>query len=328
MRSDPAGKLLTYLPVLAAFLLLTLRPGSASEAAAAGLETCLRAVIPALFPFLVLTSAILRLGIPKRVERFLGAPFERLFRIRRSALPVFLLGLAGGYPVGAAAAAESFRRGACSREEAERLVIFSNNCSPGFLLGLAGGQILGNRRAALFLLFLQWMVSVYMGWLLGFGCAPSKRNDDLRESPAPSPAELLTGSVRDGGRTCLLICAYVVFFSVLASFLPALPLLRGMLEMTGGLLLLGGDTLPKLMQAAFLLGFGGLSIACQAAAAAQAGGLHSGRYLPLRLLHGLCMAFCTWCFLSGPGWIPVPFIFGAAVPFLMKRGGKKEKSVV
>ena len=35
MRSDPAGKFLTYLPVLAAFLLLVLRPLSASEAAAA-----------------------------------------------------------------------------------------------------------------------------------------------------------------------------------------------------------------------------------------------------------------------------------------------------
>ena len=328
MRSDPYGKLLMYLPILASFLLLTLRPLSASEAAAAGLETCRRAVIPALFPFLVLTDAILRLGIPKSLERVLGTPFERLFRIRRSALPVFLLGLAGGYPVGAAAAAESFRRGACDREEAERLMVFSNNSSPGFLLGLVGGQILENRNAALFLLVLQWAVSVYLGWLLGFGRAPSKGCDDLRERTPPSFAELLTGSVRDGGRTCLLICAYVVFFSVLASFFPELPLLRGMLEMTGGLLLLQGDALPKMVQAAFLLGFGGLAIACQAAAAAQAGGMRCGRYLPLRLLHGVCMALCTWCFLSGPRWIPLPLILGAAVPFCAKRCGKKKKSVV
>jgi hypothetical protein len=328
MRSDRAGKLLTYLPVLAAFLLLTLRPLSASEAAAAGLETCLSTVIPALFPFLAVTSAILRLGIPKSLERILGTPFERTFRIRRSALPVFLLGLAGGYPVGAAAAAESFRRGACSREEAERLLVFSNNCGPGFLLGLVGGQILGNRRAAMFLLFLQWAVSVYLGWLLGLGRAPSKGSDDPGESAPLSPAELLTGSVRDGGRTCLLICAYVVFFTVLSSFLPESPLLRGSLEMTGGLLLLCGDTLPKLTQAAFLLGFGGLSIACQAAAAAQAGGLRCGRYLPFRLLHGLSMALCTRCFFSGPQWIPIPFILGAAVPFILKRCGKKKESVV
>ncbi len=328
MRSYPVGKLLLYLPLIAAFFLLTLRPGPAAAAAAAGLETCMHTVIPALFPFLVLTGAVLRLGIPKGLERVLGVPFERLFRIRRSALPVFLLGLAGGYPVGAAAAAECFRRGACSREEAERLTVFSNNCSPGFLLGLLGESILENRRAAFFLLLLQWVVSVYLGWLLGLKRQPSAGENEPVEGAVPSPAELLTGSIRDGGRTCLLICAYVVFFSVLASFLPRRPLLRGMLEMTGGLLLLRGDALPELVKAAFLLGFGGMAIACQVTAAAREGALRSGRYLPLRFLHGLCMAFCTWCFLSGPRWLPLPLLLGTGVPFLLKRSGNKRKEVV
>lgn len=328
MRSRTAGGLLLYLPALAAFCLLTLLPLPAAAAAAAGLEACFHSVIPALFPFLVLSAAVLRLGVPNRLEKALGTPFERLFRIRRSALPVLLLGLAGGCPVGAAAAADCFRRGGCSREEAERLMIFSNNCSPGFLLGLVGGQVLENRRAALFLLLLQWAVSIYLGWLLGLGKKPSEGKGDPDGHSPPSPAELLTGAIRDGGRTCLLICAYVVFFSVLSAFLPAQALLRGLVELTGGLLLLRGDALPELIKAAFLLGFGGLAVACQVTAAARDGALRSGRYLPLRLLHGLCMALCTWCFLAGPIWIPIPFLLGAAAPFFVKRSGKRAKAVV
>ena len=49
-----------------------------------------------------------------------------------------LLGLLGGYPVGAQTAGELARTGAVSRQEGQRLLLFCNNCGPAFALGVAG----------------------------------------------------------------------------------------------------------------------------------------------------------------------------------------------
>ena len=58
-----------------------------------------------------------------------------------------VLGLAGGYPVGARTAAELYAQGALTRDEAERLLTFWNNANPAFLLSGLGlgalGAILG-----------------------------------------------------------------------------------------------------------------------------------------------------------------------------------------
>ncbi len=289
MRWKTAKETILLLPAAAAFALLIFRGETAASAAQTGLQTCLRSVIPSLFPFLVLTNLLLRLDIPGFLLGPLGRGFEALFRIRRTALPALFAGLIGGYPLGAEAAAESCSLGLCTKEEAGRLMIFANNCSPAFLFGLVGGMLPGGGRQAVFLLLLQWFVSLCLGILLGLGWRPSKAAAAPGAVSERSFFELFTSSVRGGGRSVLVICAYVVFFSVFSAFLPESPLLRGTLEMTGGILLLKGDSFA-LITAAFLTGWGGLSVACQVFSALEGSGITAWRYLPLRLLHGLLMA--------------------------------------
>ena len=74
-------ELFLLLPAACALGLLIFRGEAASAAAQAGLESCLHAVIPALFPLLVLTNLLLRLEFPGAVMRPLGKAFESLFHI-------------------------------------------------------------------------------------------------------------------------------------------------------------------------------------------------------------------------------------------------------
>ena len=105
MRGKTIREAFLFLPMAAAFALLLFRGEIAVAAARNGIESCLHSVIPALFPFLVLTNLFLRSGISDHFPSSLGSVFEKLFHIRRTALPAFLAGMAGGYPSGAAAAA-------------------------------------------------------------------------------------------------------------------------------------------------------------------------------------------------------------------------------
>lgn len=306
-----------FLPIAAALLMLILDGETASAAAKAGLDSCLRSVIPSLFPFLILTNLILRLELPRCFTDFPGRLFERVFHIRRSAFPAFLAGLAGGYPLGAEAAAECCRRKMCSPEEAVRLAVFADNCSPGFLFSLVGSILPGGNRQALKLLLLQWTVSAGLGVILGLGHEPSEYVSPEARVSGDSVFTKITASVKAGGRSVLTICAYVIFFQVLSAFLPEDALLRGIMELTGGVLLLSGPQSGAV--AAFLIGWGGLSAAFQVFSALDGCTAPPLRYFPLRMVHGLLMAVCVLLGQYGPVY---PLVFAAlafAAAFFAKR---------
>lgn len=327
MRRNGAKTALLFLPAAGAFALLSIRSADASAAARAGLENCLRTVIPALFPFLVMTNLLLRMELPPIVRESLGKAFEGLFNIRKTALPAFLAGLVGGYPLGAGAAAECRRLGRCSGEEAERLLIIANNCSPGFLFGLVRGKLPGGGESVLALLLLQWLISSFLGVVLGALRRPSKAATDTGDTSGLSFSGRFSAAVRSGGRSMLFICAYVIFFSVFTPFLPDSALLKGAVELTGGILALPSGPQGEIL-AAFLVGFGGLSVACQVLSFLEGTGIPAGRYLPLRFLHGLLMALGMFSLQFGRIYLLLYAVLLLSIAVLVKTCGKKANSGV
>ena len=122
-----------------------------------------------------------------------------------------------------------------------------------------------------------------------------------------------TGSIKNSFLSTLNICAFVVFFTVViqllirSGFLPGLAqvlgtvlapfgltpewaqrLLTGALEISSGVWTLSGDgTLSgKLILAAFMLGWAGISVHCQVLSFIGGSGLSVGTYLVGKLLHG------------------------------------------
>ncbi len=314
---DNTKQLLLFLPALGAFILLAFHSREAAAAARAGMDACLQAVAPSLFPFLVLGNLLTETGFPASALRLPGKAFERVFHIRGTALSAFLIGLLGGFPLGAVAASQAYEKGRCTREEAERLLVFSDNCSPGFLFGVAGARSLGSFGTPLCLLILQWAISIWLGILLGIGKQASYADEAAPANNSLYIPSLLVRSVSSSARSLLNICAYVVFFTVLGSCLPQVPLLRGMLELTGGILLCTGPA--DLPVAAFLLGWGGLSAAFQVFAAAQEAGIPIFRYLPLRLLHGGLMVLCVCCLRQGPVFLIFLLIAAGTVLIMLKN---------
>ena len=134
-------KWLTLLAVLAAGGLLLLRPQEAAQAVREGLALCAGTVIPSLFPFFVVVSLLLQLGLAEALQGLCGPFMGPLFRMRGVCALPLLAGLLGGYPAGARTAAELFQQGRLSQREAELLLGFCDNCGPAFLLGYVGAGV-------------------------------------------------------------------------------------------------------------------------------------------------------------------------------------------
>lgn len=91
--------------------------GAVRDSVAEALALCARSVVPSLFPFLVASSALLALGFGELAAPWLAGLMEPLFRVPGAGSAALVLGLVGGYPIGAKTAADLYRENLVSREE-------------------------------------------------------------------------------------------------------------------------------------------------------------------------------------------------------------------
>jgi hypothetical protein len=76
---------------------------------------CAASVIPAMFPFLVVSNLLIMLGLRDILSPVFAGAMSRLFRLPGAAGSALLLGLTGGYPIGAKTAADMYRSGRLTR---------------------------------------------------------------------------------------------------------------------------------------------------------------------------------------------------------------------
>lgn len=264
--------------------------------AAEALALCARSVIPALFPFLVLSILLVSLGFGELVSPYLAGLMTPLFRLPGCASSGLLLGLAGGYPIGAQTAARLYQEGSLTRGEAERLLGFCNNSNPVFLISVLGAGVFGSVRAGVWL----WLIHILSALLTGLAFRRSGENGAPQYVTGKSTCQLpsfftaLVEAVRGGLSGMLSVCAFVVFFYVLASPLAALggrlgPLLVGLTELFSLTPLLPADGFGFVL-AAGCAGWGGLSVLCQTAAVLEGSGLRLRSCLLGKAIQGLLSA--------------------------------------
>ena len=308
--------LLLGLGLLAAALALVLWPAQAMEAMRDGLKLCGNVMIPSLFPFFVLSSLVVELGMSRYLGRLLEPVMVPLFRVNGACSAALALGFVGGYPVGARTAIQLYQSGQCSRTEAERLLAFCNNCGPAFILGVVGTGLFGSGLVGLLLYLAHLLSSLIVGLLFRFykpGQGPRRKDGSPAQFQTASFPAAFTRSVTGALQSTLNICAFILFFTVAVRMLTlsgllsaaagllsrllfplglsqewAERLITGVLEVSTGVSSLTDGALSgRMSMAAFMLGWAGLSVHCQVLAFLGDSGLSLRTYLAGKLLHGV-----------------------------------------
>jgi len=295
------------------FLLAIGEAEAARSGARWGLELCIQLLIPSLLPLFAISSLMSRLGLGNALSQRLGGAMGRLFGVSGAGASAFILGLCGGYPLGAATAAELYADGCISREEGERLLGFCDNTGPAFAVAALGMGAFGSVRTGLFLYVVHLISAVLTGLLLRGKGSESKAAKET--APLPFP-RAMTAAVNTAGKAMLGVCAWVIVFSALLFALNARGTLDGLagwlavtlgwelgfckaliwsfFELSGAVGLMGGIALSpmKLALAAFALSWGGLCVHFQSLSVC--GELSPRRRLPGKLLQGLLAAAISY----------------------------------
>ena len=322
-KENGKGFVSYYLSVMAAaaaFAALIAFPDTAAEGVRQGLRLCGEVIVPSLLPFFVLSGLVAALGVPQRLGGIFERPMRRMFGVSGAFCSPFLMGLTGGYPVGAAAVAELVRQGAVSRREGERVLPFCNNTGPAFIIGAAGAGVFGAPKYGLLLYFSHIAAAVAVGILFSSHNSEGA-SDTPSQSSVPKVISLpaaLTGAVKNAVGSVLGVGGFVLFFCVMKALLERAglfssaagalaaatggelrfcrALLTGLLELGGGIAAMAG--LPaspvNLALASFLLGFGSLSVHCQTLSVLEGTNIKCARHFAGRTLHGALSALFTF----------------------------------
>lgn len=276
--------ILLFLPIAALMALLLLRSQVAAAAVRQGLTLCAQSLLPALFPFFVAVSWAVNCGLFHTLQG-MGIP---------TSAAVFFLGALGGYPLGARTVGEAYRGGLLTKSEAEHLLACCNNAGPAFILVVVGQTAFHSTAAGLAL----WAIHLTAALMVALLFCRRQTARTATPPPVISPAAAFIAAVGSAAETMVRLSAFVVFFTVVMALLTSLfgtvpPLLAGFLELTVGVTALTSHRLGFTM-AAGLLGWGGVSVHCQAAAVLSDTDLSLRHYLLGKALQGLLSAAAAW----------------------------------
>lgn len=314
----------------------------AADAVKEGLRICGMSVIPALFPFFVLTNYFLGIRSARQPSRMADRLMSACFGLRGSCMTPLLLSFMGGYPVGVSCTVRLYQDGVLSKREAERLLLFCNNSGPAFFFGVIGGTVLHSARSAALLYLAHILAALCCGAFLRM---PEKERLIIRRvEPQQTQQRGFLDAISASCASLLQISGLIVFFSVVLSlieasgllklfqralpFLPAQTLsamLCGFFELSGGVVRLSSCVHAEEL-AAFLMGWGGICVHLQAMSFWKSAHFQPRGYFASKLLHGMLSVLFVRLFLSPTPKLAVCvstiMVFGIFFPQIRQKWGR------
>ena len=265
-------------------ILLIAKPATAIKGATEGIDICIKAVIPALFPFFIVTTylntSLLGHSIP------LLLPVRKMLKTPNGGDSLLLLGLIGGYPVGAQLIAQAYQHKQISKRTGKILLGYCNNAGPAFIFGMAASMF-----HSAYVSIILWVSHIISALITGY-LLPRPEFENMYWKYIEEIN--ITSALKKSLSICSIVCGWIVLFKVALSYLNVLLIsfdgntaeiiISGFMELSNGCLQLvkiPSMSLRFILCSAFLA-FGGLCVIFQTASAAESIGL--GLYIHGKIL--------------------------------------------
>ncbi len=249
------------------------------------------------------------------IGKFLTPLMRPIFNVPGVGAFALAMGITSGYPVGAKVASDLYKDKLCTKEEAERLISFTNSSGPLFIIGAIGIGMFDDKKVGLLLLLTHFIASLSVGIIFRFYKKASTSNiisqvsiksNNIRLS---NLGEYMSNAINKSISTLLLIGGYIVLFAVINEILSCtifkyidnsliLGILNGFLEITSGIkklsIIENIDYTILFPIISFILGFGGFSVHMQVSSILADTKLSMKPYLIGKLLQGIFASFYTY----------------------------------
>ncbi len=241
-------------------------PKACAEGISSGLESSAKILVPSLFPFMMLSSFIIRSGAYECTEKVFS-PLAKIFGLPKSAVSGVVLSFIGGFPVGARCVKLLYESGEISEKQAERMMKFCVCSGASFLITAIGTIMLNNVTAGIILYVSQIVSGIILGIVSGIF---SKRENESKISQKKPESmdimQVFIVSCSDGAGAIVELTALVSIFSMLINVAVTLGadnyFLTSIIEVTTACQEIVEKGCP-LWALSFAVGYGGLCVHLQ-----------------------------------------------------------------
>lgn len=215
-------------------------PAETIAGASTGLRIFALILLPALFPFLILSEILMGLGVVHFLGTLLEPLMKPLFKIPGMGAFAIAMSLSSGYLTGAIITAKLRKEKMCTQIEAERLLAITNVANPLFVMGSVAVGMFQSPELGITLAVAHYLACLSVGLVFRFygsnehqeefNCTP-KRNILIRAfqemyqtrlADGRPLGQLLGESVQHSVSNMFLVGGFIVLFSVIINLLTAM----------------------------------------------------------------------------------------------------------
>lgn len=264
-----AGEGVKIAGIILAIVALMVYPHKSAQGIKSGIVLLYEAIVPSLFPFLVLSSYISQNNTVNKLASLLQPLSQKIFKINSVGLIAVALSFLGGYPVGAKTVCELYEDKKLTQQDAEKLFCWCINPGSSFVITAVGTFMIKNTFCGVLMFFSIVLSSIITGFIVGFFLPRGEKIAPKKESLRKSDAFI--NSVKNGNTAIISVMGWVILFSCINSILnSSIPYkgfslaLTSVSEVTNGCRLACLNGLPLTIICA-LLSFGGFAVIFQVA---------------------------------------------------------------
>lgn len=233
-------ELFAVLIILFLYLGIFIKPSLIIESGILSINIFKTKLFPSIFPFFVLASLLLELGIATKISNKINPIFKRLFHVEGNSSFIILVSMISGFPSGSKYIADSLRDKTIDRNTANYLLTFTHFANPLFVLGTCG-LILNNLSLAYKILIIQIVSNLILGIILRPRKIKSFKN--ISKFHNKTILEALPKAINEPIKLLLFMLGSITFFmffsKLLTNFLSLNPffetIITGILDMTSGI---------------------------------------------------------------------------------------------
>ena len=215
-------------------IVLLIDTNTATAGVRDGIEICLNVIIPSLFPFFIITTYLNSILSDYKLPgiRYL----TKKLHIPEGGESILLLGLVGGYPIGAKLIADLYKAEEIDEDTARILLGYCNNAGPSFIFGISSAAF-----ASPIVPFALWFIHILSAVITGF-LLPKPKCKKI--TVHQSAGKTITQATRNSISASISVCGWVIIFKIILTYLycwfPILIksqfgiLITGILELSNG----------------------------------------------------------------------------------------------
>ena len=233
-------ELFAVLIILFLYLGIFINPSLIIESGISSINIFKTKLFPSIFPFFVLASLLLELGIATKISNKLNPIFKRLFHVEGNSSFIILVSIISGFPSSSKYAVESYKSKTIDKTTANYLLTFTHFANPLFILGTCG-LILNSLSLAYKILIIQIISNLILGIILRpKEIISSKKMNNYQNK---SFLEALPKAINDAIKLLLFMLGSITFFMFFSKLLTTSlslnsffeTIITGILDMTSGI---------------------------------------------------------------------------------------------